>query len=257
MTVVLALCVFTLSSVAFSQEQVNSLHPEGKKDGSLKLADTTRILKRQGTTGGASSNTARIDSKGEKLQLFGQHVNGDSGKNIVESASQSSGESHGSDGVFVETNRTISQLSILNLNNFVDSDNDSIPDGWNSNTASAIHLERMNDGSGKLTINCQNEPVYVMKYFEVIAGTEYEILLEYLGQETDIMIEEFSANNQRIANGIHQTLLKQATFKQVAMKFRTGNKTRRILFKMEVSAIGNIVLNKLVFQSASHIKKSE
>jgi len=255
MTVVLALCVFTLSSVAFSQEQVNSLHLEGKKDGSLKLADTTRILKRQGTTGSASANTVRIDRNGQKLQLSAPRVYGGSGKHIVESASQSSGESHRSDGVSVETNKRSSDRSILNLNNSVDKDNNGMPDGWNSNTPTAIQFESIADGSHELTITCQDEPVYILKYLEVNGGTEYEVFLTYSGQESDLTVEEFSANNQPIVGGIQQTLLARAKGEQFAMKFWTTSETQRMFFKIEVSSTGTLVLHKLLFQPVEILRR--
>lgn len=254
-TVLLALWVFTLASVAFCQEPVNSTHPDGKKDGSLKLADTTRILKRQGTASGVGANKVRTDWSGQESHSSTPRTYGEPGKNIVESASQSSGESHKSQGSSVETNIASSDRSILNLNNSVDKDNNGIPDGWNSNTTAAIQFARIVDGSHQLTITCQDKPVYILKYFEVNAGTEYEIFLTYSGQESDLTVKEFSANNQPIVDGIQQTLLARATGEQFAMKFRTSNETRRMFFKIEVSSTGTLLLHKLVFQPVEILRR--
>jgi hypothetical protein len=255
MIVVLALCVLTLSSVAFSQKQVDSLHPEGKKDNTLKLTDTTRTLKRQGTASSVSTNKVRINSNSQKPQVAAPDINDIGEKNIVKNISYSSSDSHGSEDVPIKTNWINHDSTILELNNFADTNNDNVPDGWNSNTPTAVQFAMIADRSHQLAITCQDAPVYILKYFEVNAGTEYEIFLTYSGQESDLTVEEFSANNQPIVGGIQQTLLTRAMGKQFTMKFRTRNETRRMFFKIEVSSTGTFVLHKLLFQPVEILRR--
>ena len=263
-TVFLMVCFFGIASTAIGQKKIQPRHIILNKGDTTKVLsfpdriDTSQMVSvRQGSASGVAGNKIQIDGYTENQNLHSLRMDASPIEKIVESLPLSSVESHRSERMANQNNNMISDATIRNLSDMVDNNMDGVPDGWASNASNALKLIVLADGSRQLTISCQAEPVYLIKYFEANAGTEYEVFLTYSGQETNLSIEEFSANNQHIVDGIHHALLKEGIGRQFAMKFRTGGETKRIFIKIEVSTIGNIVLNRLILQPVLTMRRSE
>jgi len=250
--------------MAVCQEKVQSRQINFNKDDSLKVPffltkiDTTQIGSlRQGTASGGEGKKIHIDGYIGNQHLPSSSIKVGPVKKLVDSISLSSGESHRSEGLPLENNKVISGGIAQKLGDLVDKDIDGMPDGWACNTPTALQLVSMADGSRQLTIICQSDPVYLMKYFEVNEAEEHQIFLVHNGDEATITVAEYNADNQPVAEGSHSAFLERTTGKEFTMKLRTSNETRRIFFKIEVSSTGKVTLNKLVFQPVMTVRRSE
>lgn len=253
-----------IGSIAVGQKKIQS------RQIILDKHDTTKVLSspdkidstnmdsmRQGSASGMTEKKIQIAGYTENQNFHTPQMDASPIEKLVENRPLSSVESHKSEGMTTQNNNMISDATSRNLGDMVDNNIDGVPDGWFSNDPAALELIFLADGSHQLTIDCQTESVYLIKYFEANASTDYEVSLTYSGQEVDLIVEEYSAENQRLVDGIHHMFLERSPGKQFAMRFRTKNLTRRILFKIEISSIGNFILNKLDIKSLMFVKKSE